>query len=488
MNPTATTRPQTRTGRRRASVALAVAAAAGLALSACSADPADDSAGAPAEQAVTSSSSSTLTSPPATPASEPTAAPAPAVAAVPSPAAASASAPQLPANVVGTGGPCHTVGEVAQSEDGAALFCTNDPVVGPIWQLAGGEDAGAGQATPGGIDVGPLRFPVNGHVLPSGPNGRVQALFRPEDVEIAPSAALLNCPPLGQGQVEEILFSGPYERLRIRLPAVTGVRSISPPLSFGGDSLVVEATRTQEQARSYPLQPGEQVWLGVGHIHALDHPGLRFLVLADGTPESKAGLQAAGRLAGLAHARVLLLIYGGEQEATEESLQEAKALLGSGLASLDVRAGHGPLAELIAREVERQPVDLVIAAANGPMNPNSSMLTDTAREIVARSHPNASCSGTISTPSRMSSAPPMMLTVRMWCRMNAVAEVAQPKPSATRRNGMPRPSEYATPSSAARHGSPSVQLTLMIAAVLLLTSLLIDIFTALLDPRVRFDL
>ena len=223
-----------------------------------------------------------------------------------------------------------------------------------------------GQATPGGIDVGPLRFPVNGHVLPSGPNGRVQALFRPEDVEIAPSAALLNCPPLGQGQVEEILFSGPYERLRIRLPAVTGVRSISPPLSFGGDSLVVEATRTQEQARSYPLQPGEQVWLGVGHIHALDHPGLRFLVLADGTPESKAGLQAAGRLAGLAHARVLLLIYGGEQEAGEESLQEAKALLGSGLASLDVRAGHGPLAELIAREVERQPVDLVIAAANGP--------------------------------------------------------------------------------------------------------------------------
>ena len=39
----------------------------------------------------------------------------------------------------------------------------------------------------------------------------------------------------------------------------------------------------------------------------------------------------------------------------------------------------------------------------------------------------------------------MMLTARMWRRMNAVADVAQPKPSATSRNGMPRPSEYATP-------------------------------------------
>src|SRR5690606_5210797 len=175
-----------------------------------------------------------------------------------------------------------------------------------------------GQATPGGIEVGPLRFPVNSHVLPSGPNGRVQALFRPEDVEIAPSAALLNCPLLGQGQVEEILFSGPYERLRVRLPAVTGVRSIAPPVSYGGDSLVVEATRTQEGARSYPVRPGEQVWLGVSRIHVLDHPGLRFLVLADGTAEAKAGLRAAGQLARLAHARVLLVSYGGGQEATEQ--------------------------------------------------------------------------------------------------------------------------------------------------------------------------
>lgn len=222
-----------------------------------------------------------------------------------------------------------------------------------------------GQASPGGIEVGPLHFPVNGHVLPSGANGRVQALFRPEDVELAPSAAQLSCPLLGQGQVEEILFSGPYERLRVRLPAVTGVRSIAPPVSYGGDSLVVEATRTQERARSHPLRPGEQVWLGVSRLHILDHPGLRFLVLADGTTEAKASLRAAGRLARLAHARVLLVSYGGEQEATEQGLQEAKALLGGGLASLDARTGQGPLIELIAREVERQPVDLVIAAANG---------------------------------------------------------------------------------------------------------------------------
>jgi hypothetical protein len=37
------------------------------------------------------------------------------------------------------------------------------------------------------------------------------------------------------------------------------------------------------------------------------------------------------------------------------------------------------------------------AAANGPLNPYSTRLTATAREMDARSHPNSCCSGTMST-------------------------------------------------------------------------------------------
>ena len=148
MNRTATNRPHTTPGRRRVPAVLALAMTAGLALSACSADPADDPAPSPTGSTTTSSSSSP--SPTSSAAASPTDSVSEPAALPPAPASAPAPAPELPANVVDTGGPCHTVGEVAQAEDGSALFCTDDPTVGPIWQPAGGADAGPGQASPGG--------------------------------------------------------------------------------------------------------------------------------------------------------------------------------------------------------------------------------------------------------------------------------------------------------------------------------------------------
>lgn len=146
MNHTATPHPHTTTGRRRVPAVIALAMTAGLALSACSADPADDPATSPAGVSSSSSSSST-SSPTSTPrvTADPVSAPATSTS-VPAPA----PAPALPANVVGTGGPCHVVGEVAQAEDGSPLFCTDDPTAGPLWLPAGGADAGTGQARPGG--------------------------------------------------------------------------------------------------------------------------------------------------------------------------------------------------------------------------------------------------------------------------------------------------------------------------------------------------
>lgn len=148
MNRTATNRPHTTPGRRRVPAVLALAMTAGLALSACSADPADDPA--PSTTGSTTTSSSSSPSPTSSAAASPTDSVSEPAALPPAPASAPAPAPELPANVVDTGGPCHTVGEVAQAEDGSALFCTDDPTVGPIWQPAGGADAGPGQASPGG--------------------------------------------------------------------------------------------------------------------------------------------------------------------------------------------------------------------------------------------------------------------------------------------------------------------------------------------------
>jgi sulfate transport system ATP-binding protein len=185
-------------------------------------------------------------------------------------------------------------------------------------------------------------------------------LFRPEDVDLALTSRQLESSCLGLGEVEQVTFGGSFERLHLRLPPLPGVRAIAPPVPFGEDTIVVEATRSQDQAIRMPLQPGQDVWVGVQRVHALEHPGLRFLVLTDGSPLAQAAVQTVGHMARLAHARVTLLGYGLQAEVLHEQLQEAKESLGGGLAALEVRPTSSAPAAAVSQEVERQPYDLVV--------------------------------------------------------------------------------------------------------------------------------
>jgi nucleotide-binding universal stress UspA family protein len=179
-------------------------------------------------------------------------------------------------------------------------------------------------------------------------------------VALATSPETLEYPQLGQGEVEEIVFAGSFERLRLRLPPIPGVRPIAPPVPFGGGSMLVEATRSQDQAANAPLRPGDKVWVGVQRVHALAHPGLNFLMITDGSPQALAALSLGSQIARLAHARVTLLGYGQPSPQLQSHLREIKEQFGSGLALLEMKEVTGPLPQAIAHEVERQPYDLVV--------------------------------------------------------------------------------------------------------------------------------
>ena len=217
-----------------------------------------------------------------------------------------------------------------------------------------------GESAYGGIQVGPQHFSLNSHATPIEEGQRVQVLFRPEDVALSATNQELNCPPLGQGIVENIVFSGAFQRLRLRLPALPGVRPIAPAPAYGDDAILVEVTRTQDQISRLPLQPQQKVWVGLHRIHALAHPGLRFLILTDDSPLSEAALTYGGHLARLAHARVTLLAYGADEETRQKHLQACKEKLGSGLVALDLRTSDEALPLALAQEIEQQPVDMVI--------------------------------------------------------------------------------------------------------------------------------
>jgi sulfate transport system ATP-binding protein len=235
-----------------------------------------------------------------------------------------------------------------------------------------------GECTQDGVQLGPVQFPLTTRADFDG-SRRVQVLFRPEDVALRDTQDGLSCPALGEAVIEQRAFIGSFERLRLRLPPLPGVRAIAPPVPFGSDGVWIEASRTQDQARRFPLQNGDTTWVGVRRVHALVHPGMRFVLLTDGSPASKPTLSLGGTLARLAHAQVVVLGYGAEGEAAEQHLQDAREQLGSGLAALEARALPGTAVTagmVVAEEVQRRPADLVVVgSANGSV--------ETAEEVLA---------------------------------------------------------------------------------------------------------
>jgi len=217
-----------------------------------------------------------------------------------------------------------------------------------------------GECAANSVALGPVRIPLDHHVTSRGGDRRVQVLFRPEDVAVAESLETLPLPVLGRGIVDEAGFAGSLERIRLRIPSLRGVRAIAPEAPFGADFVLVEATRSQHEARRFPLQPGDSAWVGIRRIHALTHPGLSLLLATDGSLEDSGALELCGQIARLAHARVTVLGIDRAAGRGRAALETARERIGSGPASLELRASPDDLHAALEREAGRHSFDLAI--------------------------------------------------------------------------------------------------------------------------------
>src|SRR6202008_4961529 len=75
--------------------------------------------------------------------------------------------------------------------------------------------------TPDGIKVGARVMAAAEHT-PGAPDHEVVAVVRPEEVEVAPSRDALGSRFMGHGVVDEVVFTGAFERLRVRVTDETG--------------------------------------------------------------------------------------------------------------------------------------------------------------------------------------------------------------------------------------------------------------------------
>ncbi|MGH8217327.1 MAG: ATP-binding cassette domain-containing protein [Steroidobacteraceae bacterium] len=133
--------------------------------------------------------------------------------------------------------------------------------------------------------AGGLSFGNGPVVVPhheSAPHGRTQqvvAVLRPEEIELAASREGLRSPYMADGAVEEILFSGALERLRVRLGnGGAGTHIVRSENS--SDEPYLEVSRTQHEQRLFPLAPGQPVALGVRRLHVLPTPLSSFVACA----------------------------------------------------------------------------------------------------------------------------------------------------------------------------------------------------------------
>ena len=150
------------------------------------------------------------------------------------------------------------------------------------------------EATPRSVRWGEVELPLG--VEAKEPAGRrLRVVFRPEDVELA--AGPTRSPQLGRGTVEEATFAGSFERLRLKLAGPPGVRGIAPPAPFGAEFLRLDAVRPQHEARRLPLAPGDEVGVGVRHVHVVASATLRLLVSDPGGPSPSPALAYARDLA-----------------------------------------------------------------------------------------------------------------------------------------------------------------------------------------------
>jgi ABC-type Fe3+/spermidine/putrescine transport system ATPase subunit len=106
----------------------------------------------------------------------------------------------------------------------------------------------------------------------------VVAVVRPEEVEIAATREELKSGYLARGAVEEIVFTGALERMRIRIED----GHEAAPLSNGNgtDSAFLEVTRTQHEQRAFQISTGQHVSIGVRRIHILPTPLSSFTTCA----------------------------------------------------------------------------------------------------------------------------------------------------------------------------------------------------------------
>jgi sulfate transport system ATP-binding protein len=212
-----------------------------------------------------------------------------------------------------------------------------------------------GRVEEGRARFGPLILPIPKDV-PHDEGARVQLLFRPEQVAVSSEAPPPDIPLIGKGSIAEQSFAGPLRRLRVKMPPVQGLRQIAPPLPFGEEGLMVDATLPSESTLN-----GEDLWVGLRAWTILKPPAPRLLVCDEGA-DSTSPLVIARLMKERLGADITLLGVAERYEAIEQlKVALSQRQHQSGL-DAEMRVRHGKPSEQIGAEQAESFCDMIVLA------------------------------------------------------------------------------------------------------------------------------
>jgi sulfate transport system ATP-binding protein len=110
----------------------------------------------------------------------------------------------------------------------------------------------------------------------------VVAILRPEEVELSAGEQDIKANFIGHGRVEDMLFAGAVERLRVRM-AGDGPVPVAPGREGSNEALgsLLEVSRTLPEQRTLPVTIGQRVAVGARRIHVLPTPISSFTAVAE---------------------------------------------------------------------------------------------------------------------------------------------------------------------------------------------------------------
>ncbi len=214
------------------------------------------------------------------------------------------------------------------------------------------------------IRLGPVTLPAPEHLLLLDREGRVEVLFRPEDLLVAAEQADLAGPALGRGVVEAVTFLGTTHRMQVRLDPLPGTWSL--PMRYGQEGALLDIASLSEDSHPADLNVGRNVWVGIKHYHVLPRIALRLLVVVDEAADPTPVLSMAAWFGERASASLNVLNLVADQARAEALTAQAREALGGVDPDVRIVRRAGVHAVEALRMVGGGDYDLVFVSGHGP--------------------------------------------------------------------------------------------------------------------------